>query len=318
MSSNSTEKEHEATCNQAEPTLPRRFYSTDPLFGRDASRHPVHATGFEAFEGFELAVAAPQEVQERRAISELTYGPIEPVAEALEALGPVPNRVAVTDTTAYPWRANCELVISVPGHSASFFATGWFIGPYAVMTAAHAVFPREPGGHTGWVTRIEVLPGLNGFHEPPNPPFGRFVSNTFFCPTGWQSNGDPRLDYGVLLLSEAVGLTVGRFGFATYSTNDLMTAVANLSGYPVSSPDNSEPQGRQWYGANQVASVDNSFVYYDLRTRGGDSGSCVYRNIGAQSFAMAIHTGSNGTIDRGIRIIPPVYANLQTWSMMQA
>ena len=315
MSINSTEKEHEATCNQSEPTRPRRFFSTNPLFGMDANRHPVNATGFEAFEGVALAEAAPQE--ERRAISELTYGPTEaPATDALEAFGPFGNRVAITDTTLYPWRANCALVISVPGHSASFLATGWFIGPYAVITAAHAVFPREPGGYTGWVTQIQVLPGLNG--QPANPPFGRFVSNTFFCPTGWQSSGDQRLDYGVLLLSEAVGQTVGTFGFATYSTNDLMTAGANLSGYPLRSPDNTEPQGRQWYGANQVAKVDNSFVYYNLGTQNGDSGSCLYRNIGDQSFAMAIHTGFNGTIDRGVRIIPPVYANLQKWSMMQA
>ena len=317
MSTNATEKEHEATCNQAESNQPRRFYSTSPLFGKDDSRHPVNATGFEAFEGLEMAVAAPQEVEERRAISELTYGPTEPAVETLETLGPVPSRVAIPDTSAYPWRANCALVISVPGHSARFFATGWFIGAYAVITAAHAVFPREPGGYTGWVSRIEVFPGLNGFFQPPNPPFGRFESNTFFCPTVWQNSGDPRFDYGVVLLREAVGQAVGTFGFATYSPNDLITAGANLSGYPLRSPDHSEPQGRQWYGANRIARVDNSFVYYNLRTQAGDSGSCIYRNIGGQSFAMAIHTGTNDNVDRGVRIIPPVYANLQKWSTMQ-
>lgn len=316
MSINSTESEHEATCNHDEPTRPRMFYSTEPLFGSDDSRHPVHATGFEAMEGFEVPVAAPQDVGERRAISELTYGPTEP--RAVDAFEALPNRVAIPDTTSYPWRANCELVVTVPGHSEKFFTTGWFIGPYAVITAAHAVFPREPGGYTGWVTRIDVLPALNGFNNPPHLPFGRFVSNTFFCPNGWQSNGDPRLDYGVLLLSEAVGLTVGTFGFATYSTNDLMTSGANLSGYPVRSPDHAEPQGRQWYGANKIAKVDNFFVYYNLATQAGDSGSSVYRNVGDRSFAMAIHTGGNGTIDRGVRIIPPVYTNLQKWSIMQA
>lgn len=319
MTTNFTEIEHEATCNQAAPAHPRLFHSTSPSLGRDASRHPVRATGFEAFDGYELSVAAAQEVYERRAISELTYGPPQPsAAPALESLAAAAPRVAITDTSTYPWRATCELLISVPGHSGNFFATGWFIGPYAVMTAAHAVFPRQPGGYTGWVTRIEVFPGLNGFREPPNSPFGKFVSNTFFCPNGWQANGDQRLDYGVLLLSDAVGLTVGTFGFATYSTNDLMAAGANLSGYPVSSPDNSEPQGRQWYGANQVTKVDSSFVYYNLATQAGESGGCVYRNLGDQSFAMAIHTGSSGTIDRGVRIIEPVYANLLKWSTMRA
>jgi V8-like Glu-specific endopeptidase len=168
------------------------------------------------------------------------------------------------------------------------------------------------------VSQIEVFPGLNGFFQPPNPPFGRYVSNTFFSPTGWQNSGDERLDYGVLLLNQAVGQNVGAFGFSTYSTTDLMAANANLSGYPLRSPDSTEPQGRQWYGASKVAKVENSFVYYQLRTQAGDSGSCVYRNIGNQSFAMAIHTGFNGTIDRGVRIIPPVYANLQKWSMLHA
>jgi len=178
-----------------------------------------------------------------------------------------------------------------------------------------------PNGYFGWVTQIEVIPGLNGLGPPPGEPFGRYASNAFFCPTLWQNKQKPQvevdqLDYGVVLLKEAVGLTVGSYGFATYATNDLLSAGANLSGYPVDSPDSSDKEGRQWYGAGSVSNVDSSFVYYNLGTLAGDSGSCVYRNVGGQSYAMAIHSGSNVTLNRGVRIIEPVYANLKNWSLM--
>lgn len=307
-----SEAQHEPATNRIETAEPMRFYSTPPTIGADKRRHPVDPGGFEAIAGFQIAPAAPLQEPEMRAISELTYGPPE---SALMAALPEAssNRHPITDTTQYPWRANALLRITVPGFNVKFQATGWFVGPYAVITAAHAVYPRQAGGFTGWVAMVEVIPALNGF--PNNPPFGTITSNVFQCPVGWQQIGDSRMDYGVVLLKQDLGSTVGTYGFATYPPDDLSSAIANLSGYPVVSPDLTQPQGRQWYGAGNVANVDDSFLYYDLGTRQGDSGSCVYRIIGDQSYAMAIHTADNGT-NRGIRITAPVHKNLTSWKGM--
>jgi glutamyl endopeptidase len=215
----------------------------------------------------------------------------------------------------FPWRANAALKITVPGKSDLFLATGWFIGPYTLITAAHAVYPREPEGFNGWASQIEVIPGSDGFNQL--PPFGKSVSSLFYCPDGWQSDGSPELDYGAVILSEGLGNKVGWFGYATYADNDLLTAIANVAGYPVDAPIAGEPQGREWYSAGAVTSVDDSFMYYNLGTQVGESGSCVYRNIGDQSYAMAIHTYASGMQDRGVRIVEPVYQNLQQWAQMR-
>jgi glutamyl endopeptidase len=239
-----------------------------------------------------------------RSISELTYKPQVGAAPAAQTM--------IVDTTLYPWRVNAALKITVPGTADIFLGTGWFIGPYAVITAAHAVYPQNPGGYSGWAAQIEVTPGLNGGASP----YGSLVSSLFYCPAGWQSDGDVRLDYGVILLNKGMGSEVGTFGYATYSDSDISAAMANLAGYPLNPPDGSG-QGTQWYGAGGVANLDDSFIYYDLDSLAGESGSCVYRNIGDQSYAMAIHTSASGGADRGLRIIEPVYQNLQQWASMQ-
>lgn len=308
---------HETSSSRDKVTGPELFHSTPPSFGGDERRQTVDARGFEALKGVQLPAALPAPHQQRiRAISELTFWEPElaPDVGALEALTAV-ARTPVSDTTLYPWRANAALLISVPGESSLFLSTGWFIGPYAVITAAHAVYPRQPGGYTGWVSRVEVVPGLNGFDAA--RPFGEAFSDNFECPTAWQQSGDRAQDYAVVLLNQGLGSAVGTYGYATYTTNDILSAAANLSGYPIASPDGREPQGRQWYGAGGVTNVDSSFVFYQLGTLRGDSGSSLYRNIGGQPYAMAIHAAIVGGNNRGVRITAPVYANLQRWASMR-
>ena len=109
---------------------------------------------------------------------------------------------------------------------------------------------------------------------------------------------------------------MGTYGFSTYSDDDLTKAVANIAGYPEYKPDGTPAGGTQWYEAGHVTHVDDSFIYYELDTGPGESGSSLYRNVGDLRYAMAIHTaGQNGT-DRGVRITEPVFENLQQWSSM--
>jgi len=309
-----SEAAHASSSSHNARAVRRRFYSSEPFLGADTRRHPVDSNGFEAIPGYQPIRAAMAIPPSLRAVSELTYSlPKAPLIAAAVAVPVVPT--LVSDPTVYPWRVNAALKITVPGKSEMFLGTGWFIGPYAVVTAAHAVYPREPGGYMGWASRIEVIPGSDGFNKP--GPFGTSVSSLFYCPDGWQSEGDPRLDYGVVILSDGLGSKVGSFGFATYADNDLLTVIANVAGYPVDPPVPAEPQGRLWYSAGAVTSVDDSFVYYSLGTQVGESGSCVYRNIGDQSYAIAVHTSASGMQDRGLRIIEPVYQNFQKWASMR-
>jgi glutamyl endopeptidase len=308
-----TKSAHKPISNRSQISVSPRFLSEGPNLGL-GEPHPSHPNGFEAIPGYRLK--PPRETKSNlRNISELTYGPRPFKLQDGEG---VPTQTQVSDTTLYPWRANAVLKVIIPGKVGIFLASGWFIGPCAVVTAAHAVYPREPGIYAGWASQIEVIPGLNGDANP--PPFGSFTSNLFYCPDGWQSEGDLRLDYGVVLLNQAVGAQLGTYGYVTYSDDDLRASVANLAGYPEYTPDGSPGHGTQWYDAGNVADVDESFVYYDLETQPGESGSCVYKNVGDQRYAIAIHTagqGAVGTVDRGVRITEPVFENLKQWAPMR-
>jgi glutamyl endopeptidase len=292
----------------------RRFHSSNPTTGQDHRRSAVSPQGFEAIPGYKPSTRKTRSSFRLRNIRELTY-PSTPKAQLQIGSSTVDSQqVVVPDTTLFPWRASAALRITVPGQTEVFNGTGWFIGPYTLVTAAHAVFPREFGGHVGWAISIDVIPGLNGDSNP--PPFGVSRSTSFFCPNGWQDSGDTRLDYGAILLEQSVGSEVGTLGYATYSDQDILQSVANLTGYPVDPPNPNAPPGTQFYGAGAITHVDETFIYYNLDTLPGESGSAVYRNIADQSFVMAIHEAVIGDSDRGLRIIEPVYDNLQHWAAM--
>jgi glutamyl endopeptidase len=307
---------HKPISNRSQASFPLRFLSAEPNVGL-GMQHPTHPDGFEAIPGYRLKVPKLAKPRHRH-IAELTYG--SPPMKLQVGEG-APTQTQVLDTTLYPWRANVMLKIVVPGKTDVFLGSGWFVGPCAVVTAAHAVYPREPGIYTGWASQVEVIPGLNGDSNP--PPFGSFTSSLFYCPDGWQSDGDLRLDYGVVLLNQSIGSQVGTYGYATYSDDDLRSSVANLAGYPEYKPDGGAAKGTQWYDAGNVADVDESFIYYHLETQPGESGSCVFKNAGDQRYAMAIHTAGQGGVgaqtgpDRGVRIIEPVFENLQQWATMR-
>jgi glutamyl endopeptidase len=305
---------HAPISNRGQSVPPKRFMSREPNFGQGA-RHPAHPDGFEAIDGFRIKPPATRKKPRVRSIRELTYGSRSFKLQTGKASN---SQTQIGDTSLYPWRVNCLLKITVPGKTEAFLGTGWFIGPYAVITAAHAVYPREPGIYVGWASQIEVITGANGSGKPVHDPI---TSSLFYCPDGWQSDGDLRLDYGAIILNQGIGSEVGFYGYATYSDSDLLSSVANLSGYPQLKPDQTPANGTQWYAAGNVGSVDESFVYYYLDAESGESGSCVYRNIGDQSYAMAIHVASQGSdpstaLDRGLRITEPVFENLQHWSSL--
>src|SRR5262245_49260848 len=114
-----------------------------PHLGADRRRQSVHPDGFEALPGYMPAASMEPA---RRAISELTYGP----SPLRLQTGPLTGmQAAVPDTTLYPWRVSSALRITLPD-GRELFGTGWFIGPRAIITAAHAVYPREPHGYVGW------------------------------------------------------------------------------------------------------------------------------------------------------------------------
>lgn len=290
-----------------------RRASQAPSEGREPRTQPARDDGTEAVKGFkrtrlaeaaEAAAAADLFVapdMELRDIGEASFGPPPPLAETVH--GP-DDRIQITNTTIYPWRAIASLQITANDNS-QWIGTAWFIGPHTLMTAGHVVYIKNSGvpGRDGWVKSIKVMPGRNGANIP-----WLVTSNTFRTVSGWANNGDQNYDYGAIIIPTELGNTLGWFGFGVYSDADLVASIGNIAGYP-----GDKPAGTLWYDARKIDSVNSRKVFYDIDTAGGQSGSAVYRIISGQRFGIAVHAYGGATTNSGTRIVSAVYNNMVAW-----
>lgn len=211
------------------------------------------------------------------------------------------DRVLISPTTAYPWRAICALRIRTRTGK-NYIGTGWLISPRTVITAGHCLFMHNEGG---WAQHIEVIPGLNGASRP----FGSGVSSVLRSVTGWTNGQDRNFDYGAIILPNSYrpGDRTGYFGFANRSDNDLNASMLNLSGYPGDKGGNT-----QWFHARKTLSVTSRTILYDIDTYGGQSGSPVWVLNGSNRYAVGIHT-NGGSSNSATRITQDVYNNMLNW-----
>ena len=283
-----------------------------PSEGENPATSQPASNGIEAVTGFSLRpvtesssaeLFTAENIDKLPDIGEASFGP--PLDNQLETIHGPDDRVRITATSIYPWRAIASLLITAADNS-MWIGTGWFIGPHTLMTAGHVVFIKNSGvpGRDGWVKKIQVMPGRN----ESTLPYGSVTSSNFRSVKGWTNNGDENFDYGAIIIPTDLGTKTGWFGFGVYSDADLGNTVGNISGYP-----GDKPSGTQWYDARRIASVNSRKVFYDIDTAGGQSGSAVYRILNGNRMAVAIHAYGGGTTNSGTRIIQDVYNNMVAW-----
>lgn len=238
-----------------------------------------------------------------RPIGEATYGA---PSGSESVLGP-DSRIQIGNTSVYPWRVHCSLLITANDGSL-WIGTGWFIGPKTVVTAGHCVFIHAPGtARHGWVRSIKVMPGRNGASLP----YGSVVvpRANLRSVKGWTVNGpNENYDYGAMVLPTPLGSQTGWFGFAAYSDATLRPLRVNISGYP-----GDKPAGTQWYMSSPISSLGARKVYYTIDTAGGQSGSAVYVIRDGKRYGVAVHAYGGSTSNSGTRITKPVFDNFKLW-----
>ena len=239
-----------------------------------------------------------------RPIGEASYGHLD-TSLAAETVHAEDNRIQISNTASYPWRAHASLLITARDGS-RWIGTGWFIGPRTLITAGHVVYIKNSGvpNRDGWVSSVLVMPGRNG----DTLPYGSVTTSNLSTVLGWANSGDPDYDYGAIHLSADLGATTGWFGFAAWHDATLNSATVNISGYP-----GDKPAGTQWYHWNQVASVSSRRVNYDIDTFGGQSGSAVYRIVNGGRYGVAVHAYGGAVTNSGTRITKPVFDNFVFW-----
>jgi glutamyl endopeptidase len=212
------------------------------------------------------------------------------------------DRVRITPTTTFPWRAICSLRITAKNGS-RWIGTGWLVAPRTVITAGHCVYMHDQGG---WPKSIEVIPGLNDAARP----YGSFMGTSFRSVAGWVNDKKREYDYGCIILPSNArpGDKTGVFGFAVKDNPYLLSAYLNLAGYPGDKGGN-----QQWFMARKAKSVAPRVIYYEIDTMGGQSGSPVWVKVGNARYAVGIHTNGLVSGNSATRIVQPVFNNLQAW-----
>lgn len=211
--------------------------------------------------------------------------------------------VRVTDTTAIPWRSVAYLALTFENGQTGF-ATGWFAAANTVITAGHCFFDA---GQKVAVTSVSVVPGYDGQTEP----FQSHAVTSVFVPPEWKSSveagaPDSRFDYALGYLSDAgVGDTVGWFGLAAPPDSSLPNLQVNISGYPA----NETPFG-QYYDGGRLSSYDQYYLYHQLDTYNGMSGSPIIVRRDDRRYVIGIHSLGTAQYNRARRIDDQLFDEL--------
>lgn len=143
--------------------------------------------------------------------------------------------------------------------------TGCLIGPRVILTAGHVVYDYYRGG---WASLISVTMGAN-------PRFT--ISTSIVRTTQHWVDVDSRtrplesaVDYGVVVLSQAVDMQVRPLAAETASGTMLGSRVLNHAGYP-------STENGTLYGARaKPVEVTETRIAYPIQTLPGQSGGPVY------------------------------------------
>gem|GEM_PF-3311502 len=250
-----------------------------------------------------------QQVVETSSNSTPPFEGLLPIGVLPLTVFPPDDRVQIADTTAYPWRTICRLIIKFPGSTSTYIGSGAIIGcddghGYHVLTAGHNVHDLSLGG---WASSVKVVPGLDGNYMPYYYAWDANIQSY----TGWTQNQDHRYDWAVITLDRNLGDYTGWMGRMTRSWfSSVYTDGLNTAGYP-----GDKGGYTMWYDFDDGKTADEYNHWYYMDTYGGQSGSPVWRLEDSDRYILTIHAyGDDGSgSNHGTRLNQDKYDRIITW-----
>jgi glutamyl endopeptidase len=127
----------------------------------------------------------------------------------------------------------------------------------------------------------------------------KYIAADFHTSPSFQL-GDPETDFGVVILHEPVGDTLGFFGMRSVGDEEIDGLLIDVDGYPVGSLQQAAVETGLLAGQSS-----NGFLAYAAGTREGQSGAPVWE-ASSDGVALAIHNYEAEGFDVGARLTPDV------------
>jgi V8-like Glu-specific endopeptidase len=238
---------------------------------------------------------------------------------------PGDTRTRITPTNTIPWQYIAQILFVYPDETTEI-CTGFFIGPFTIITAGHCVY--DPG-RGGAVTRADVTPGLDGTTSP----YGMTQGILTYTTSGWYLSQNPLYDYGAVQLpsdatiSDDTGWMPYGYFSDSYMSNYL-SGTNNMAGYPLDrNADCPVANSCLWWDSGPLTGITLQLLSYGMDTDLGDAGedgAPIWINDGGNLYATGINLfDSNGLVfptgcapgsNCGLRITSEVATNFTTWS----
>ncbi len=237
-----------------------------------------------------------------------------PVADERDILPATFNtKLRIGNYISDPWRKNVKLVMHFQdSHGTNYYrsCSGAMRDAEVVQTAGHCVYNRSH--NWGWAKEVWVYPAYDGDWDA----FGYGKSEKLASLTGWTDEGNTNYDMGAVVISRAVGMLTGWFGWFSAGCSTDLGKTWNNASYPAE--DCGQPglhNGRDlyyWSGTfdscpdTNLRQIDTTGGCFDALW-GGESGSAAYFKYNNGRYIGAVASTSNrSTIARYAAIT-------QTW-----
>lgn len=191
------------------------------------------------------------------------------------------NHVSINSSNHH--RATCHLAITFKGGLKA--ATGFFIGPRKVVTAAHCIYDIEY--NWGYADKIIVRPGLHrNSEELIIAPFRGDFSEGVIVPKQWKESGNWEYDFGLITLaSDELYNRAGRPNLVLWDATDenCRDISCDCWGYPDIAPF----PNQRLYSNNEekIAEVNEHILYSEIDISSGNSGGAL---VTRGEFAVGI------------------------------
>ena len=225
---------------------------------------------------------------------EITYLPgyfpngAEPIAPPVSpnAVIGTDSRTRVNPTNVGPY-CNTVYLYATFSDGATMTATGFMLGPSAVLTAGHCVYNDE---HGGLATSVLIVPAKNGSLEP----YGRTTASGLVVNPDYMVSGSRDDDWAIVELNDDLGTQTGWLGLQ--ANGAYINASVYNTGYPT--PQTAEAQNdSQTYmllGTGYVMNIYPDTFRGTWDASNGNSGGPVFLyNYSRGYTAIGILTGGS-------------------------